>query len=38
MNIIPPSDGESEPWENVTDVFIHDTRIGTGGFVAGKCK
>ena len=28
--------GGSEPWENVTDVFISDARLGTGGFVAGK--
>ena len=28
--------GGSESWENVTDVFVYDTYIGTGGFVAGK--
>lgn len=28
--------GGSEPWENVTDVFVGHTTIGTGGFVAGK--
>ena len=28
--------GGSEPWENVTDVFVSNTRLGTGGFVAGK--
>ena len=28
--------GVSEPWENVTDVFVKTTSIGTGGFVAGK--
>ena len=28
--------GGSEPWENVTDVFVSDARLGTGGFVAGK--
>ena len=28
--------GGSESWENVTDVFVYNIRIGTGGFVAGK--
>ena len=28
--------GGSEPWENVTDVFISNARLGEGGFVAGK--
>lgn len=28
--------GGSESWENVTDVFVYNTRLGTGGFVAGK--
>ena len=29
--------GGSEPWENITDVFIgYTTALGTGGFVAGK--
>lgn len=28
--------GGSEPWENVTDVFVDYARLGTGGFVAGK--
>lgn len=28
--------GGSELWENVTDVFISDARLGKGGFVAGK--
>lgn len=28
--------GGSESWENVTDAFVYSTRIGTGGFVAGK--
>lgn len=28
--------GGSEPWENITDVFIRDVTMGTGGFVANK--